>query len=65
MSVICEAFGCSPSEALRQDWALVRAVLDYRAMEAAKDQHKRDVTSLTQGQANLWIEMVEETEKRG
>ena len=35
VSVICEAFGCTPAEALRQDWPLVEAVLDYRAAERA------------------------------
>ena len=33
--MICEAFGCTPAEALRQDWRLVEAVLDYRAAERA------------------------------
>lgn len=35
VSVICEAFGCTPAEALHQDWPLVEAVLDYRAAERA------------------------------
>ena len=35
VSVICEAFGCTPAEALRQDWPLVEAILDYRAAERA------------------------------
>lgn len=35
VSVICEAFGCTPAEALRQDWPLVQAVLDYRAAQRA------------------------------
>ena len=33
--MICEAFGCTPAEALRQDWPLVRDILDYRAAEQA------------------------------
>ena len=33
--MICEAFGCTPAEALQQDWPLVEAVLDYRAAERA------------------------------
>ena len=33
--MICEAFGCTPAEALKQDWPLVEAVLDYRAAERA------------------------------
>ena len=35
VSVICEALGCTPAEALQQDWPLVEAVLDYRAAERA------------------------------
>ncbi len=35
MSAICEAFGCTPAEAVRQDWALVQAVLDYRNARVA------------------------------
>ena len=30
LSEVCEAFGCLPDEAERQDQALVRAILDYR-----------------------------------
>ena len=33
--MICQAFGCTPAEALQQDWPLVEAVLDYRAAERA------------------------------
>ena len=35
VSLICEAFSCTPAEALKQDWPLVEAVLDYRAAERA------------------------------
>ena len=37
VSVICEAFGCTPAEALRQNWPLVRDILDYRAAERAAE----------------------------
>jgi hypothetical protein len=30
VSVVCEAFGIAPLEAERQDWGLVKAILDYR-----------------------------------
>ena len=33
--MICEAFGCTPAQALRQDWPLVWDILDYRAAEQA------------------------------
>ena len=35
--MICEAFGCTPAEALQQDWRLVEAVLDYRAAGQAAE----------------------------
>lgn len=34
---MCEAFGCTPSEAMQQDWALVRRILDYRNARTAVD----------------------------
>lgn len=34
ISVVCQAFNCTPSEALAQDPQLVRAVLDYRRLAA-------------------------------
>lgn len=37
MSAVCEAFACTPAEALAQDWGLVQAILDYRAALAARD----------------------------
>ena len=37
MSAVCEAFGCPPSVALQQDWALVQAVFDYRNAGYAVD----------------------------
>lgn len=35
MSEVCSSFGCTPTEAMRQDWTLVCAVLDYRNAQAA------------------------------
>jgi len=30
ISIVCEAFGCTPDVAEKQDWSLVQAILDYR-----------------------------------
>jgi hypothetical protein len=30
--------------------------MEYRTLLSAKDQHNRDVTKMTPGQADLWIE---------
>ena len=65
MSVICEAFGCLPGDALGQDWHLVRDVLDYRLLQAAKEQHNRNAAEMSEGQIALWREMVEATETNG
>jgi hypothetical protein len=35
--VICEAFTCTPEEAVRQDWPTVQAILDYRTARLAVD----------------------------
>lgn len=35
LSVICESFGCTPSQALAEDWDTVHRVLEYRAAAAA------------------------------
>jgi hypothetical protein len=35
--MVCEAFECSPSEALEQDYTLVQAILDYRGAKLAVD----------------------------
>lgn len=46
ISIVCETFGCTPSEALAQDPRLVRAILDYRrlvAFEAGGRDPDRDI----------------------
>lgn len=45
---MCEAFGCTPSEALKQDAALVEQILEYRTARRAvelfeSDDHKAAV----------------------
>jgi hypothetical protein len=57
LSVICEAFNCTPAEALEQDPQTVYPILEYRLAEAAKRQHKTDVSKMTEGMARLWKEM--------
>ena len=57
--MVCEAFNCPPDVALRQDFATVQAILEYRTLQAAKEQHNRDVTQLTPGMSALWQEMLQ------
>lgn len=59
VDTVCRAFGCTPAEALKQDWALVRNILEWRSVQDAKEKHNVDVTKLTPGQAQLWAEMIE------
>lgn len=37
VSEVCTTFGCVPSVAVQEDVALVRAVIDYRNAQAARD----------------------------
>lgn len=49
MSEVCDAFHCTPKEALVQDWTLVQGVFDYRNARAAVDlfnQGKKGLESL-------------------
>ena len=57
VSIVCEAFGCPPDVALRQDWRLVKGILEYRLAESAKRQHNIDATKLTKAQVDFWEEM--------
>ena len=59
ISIVCEAFGCTPDVAMRQDLALVRRILDYRMIESAKGQHNQDATKMTEAQTKLWMEAME------
>jgi len=58
VDVICEAFSCTPSQALEQDPALVFGVLEARLAKAAKRQHNEDVTKFTPAMTRMWTELV-------
>ena len=57
--MVCEAFNCTPIEAVEQDMVLVHEILDVRTMEAAKVQHNTDASKMTEDQAKLWMEAME------
>ena len=59
ISVVCEAFTCTPDRAMEQDMKLVREILEARTLEAAKDQHNSDVQKMSEGQLKLWLEAME------
>ena len=59
ISTVCHAFQCPPDVSLRQDFALVVAILDYRTAMAAKEQHNSDATKMTEDQVRIWQTMAE------
>ncbi len=59
IGAVCEAFGISPTEAMKQDPVLVREILDVRIMESAKEQHNVDVKKMSEAQTKLWLESME------
>ena len=65
VSVVCESFGCLPSEVMDEDWKLIRDILDYRLLMSAKDQHNNDASKMHPSQVALWTEMVEAVESDG
>ena len=65
ISIVCEAFGCLPSQVMDEDWQLVHNILDYRLLNSAKDQHNQDASKMHPSQIALWKEMVEAVEDNG
>ena len=63
--MVCEAFGCLPSEAMKEDWGVIREILDYRMLASARDQHNEDATKMQPAQVELWTEMVKAVEDDG
>jgi hypothetical protein len=63
--VICEAFGCLPSEVLEEDWTTIKSIMDYRLLVSAREQHNQDATQMHPDQVSAWQEMVEAVESDG
>ena len=62
LSVICDAFGCTPNEAKAMDWMDVKGILDFRLAASAKDQHNRKVDEMSPAQVNMMTEMIKAAE---
>lgn len=62
LGVICESFGCLPSQALEEDWGVVRDIMEYRLLLSAREQHNQDASKMQPSQIELWKEMVEAVE---
>ena len=65
MGILCQAFGCLPSQVMNEDWAMMRAILDYRLLVGARDQHNQDATQMQPAQVEIWKEMIEAVEGDG
>lgn len=62
IGIICEAFGCLPSEIENEDWQTVKEILEYRQLIGAREQHNQDASKMSPGQIKIWLEMVEAVE---
>lgn len=57
IGIVCDAFNCTPDVALRQDMAMVTAILEARLAESARAQHNQDVSKMTPAQVRIWDAM--------
>ena len=62
---MCDEFHCLPSQIEQEDWTLVRRIMEYRAMEAAKAQHNADASKMTPGMVEIWTEVLEVCKDEG
>ena len=63
--MICEAFGCLPSQVFKEDWRTIKDIMDYRLLVSAREQHNQDASSMHPDQVSAWQEMVEAVESDG
>lgn len=62
ISIICETFSCTPSEALAQDPTIIYAVLDYKMAEGVKRQFNDDASQMSVEQVKFMKKLNEELE---
>ena len=65
IGIICESFGCLPSEVMDEDWSMIKGIMEYRLLASARDQHNNDASNMSPGQIEAWREMVEAVEDDG
>ena len=63
IGIICEAFGCLPSQVQDEDWAVIRDIMDYRLLVSAREQHNQDASKMDQSQIKIWAEMAQAVEE--
>ena len=65
LSVICEAFTCLPSDALRENPLDVIAILDARAAKAAKDSFNKKATDMPESLMIHWKDITDAMREKG
>ena len=50
---------------MKEDWAMIRNIMEYRLLASARDQHINDASNMAPGQIKAWREMVEAVENDG
>ena len=65
VGILCEAFGCLPSQVINEDWHVMRDIMDYRLLISARDQHNQDASKMTEPQMKIWAEMAKAVEEYG
>ena len=65
ISILCDSFGCLPSQIMDENWETLKEIMDYRLLVSARDQHNQAATQMQPAQVKLWQEMVEAVESDG
>lgn len=65
IDMLCQAFYCTPDEAMELDPNLALSVLDHRAARATIRQHNQDVTKLTKVEADFILRLADLAEDAG
>ena len=65
ISILCDSFGCLPSQIMDENWETLKEIMDYRLLVSARDQHNQDAAQMQPAQVKLWQEMVEAVESDG
>ncbi len=48
-----------------EDWQTIKAIMDYRILVSAREQHNQDASKMSANQIEAWKEMVEAVEDNG
>ena len=59
ISIICEAFNCTPKEAMEQDPKLVFGILDYRMAQNVRRQFNEDASKMSQEEVKFMKKLQE------